>query len=39
MITPGTQYALFESVEAMHVEQPTAQTSIRQKQMPRGQRL
>jgi Protein of unknown function (DUF3800) len=27
MSTPGTQYALFESVEAMPVEQPTTQTS------------
>lgn len=29
MTTPGTQYALFESVEAMPVEQPSAQTSRR----------
>jgi hypothetical protein len=27
MSTPGTQYALFESIEAMSVEQPTVQTS------------
>jgi hypothetical protein len=29
MTTPGTQYALFESVEAMPIEQPSAQTSSR----------
>jgi hypothetical protein len=29
MTTPGTQYALFESVEAMPVEQPSAQTGSR----------
>ncbi len=29
MTTPGTQYALFESVEAMPVEQPSTQSSSR----------